>query len=156
MGFGEAQQEKGVVLVEFKDAPPRVSTIPVPGFQELKSLCGDWQAIADAIDELKAKDSSAWLEIVYEGGEIAGSLRERLDEAIKGSSLEILRVKNNRVLALAMKSMDTEETLDDLDVTDVFKRCLESHEVPEDQQAALIDAYKEVIVSLHEADPMAR
>ena len=156
MGFGEAQQEKGVVLVEFKDAPPRVSTIPVPGFQELKSLRGDWQAIADAIDELKAKDSSAWLEIVYEGGEIAGSLRERLDEAIKGSSLEILRVKNNRVLALAMKSMDTEETLDDLDVTDVFKRCLESHEVPEDQQAALIDAYKEVIVSLHEADPMAR
>ena len=51
--------------------------------------------------------------------------------------------------------MDTEETLDDLDVTDVFKRCLQSHEVPEDQQPALLSAYQEIIVSLNEADPMA-
>ena len=40
---------------------------------------------------------------VYEGDEIAGNLRERLDEAIKGQACEILRVKNNRVLELAMR-----------------------------------------------------
>lgn len=154
IGFGEARQEKSVVLVEFTDTPPCVSTIPVPRFQELKSLRGDWQAIADAIDNLKSEGGTAWLEVVYEGMEIAGSLREMLDEAIEGTGLEILRVKNNRVLELAMKSMDTQEMLDDLDVTDVFKRCLESHEVPEDQHPALLSAYQEVIVSLHEADPM--
>ena len=154
IGFGEAQQEKHVVIVEFSNNSPIVTNVPVPGFQELKTLRGDWQAIESAVYDLKKQGSTAWLEIVYEGGEIAGNLRERLDEAIEGTGLEILRVKNNRVLELAMKSMNTQEMLDDLDVTDVFKRCLESHEVPEDQKPALLSAYREVITTLDEADPM--
>ncbi len=154
MGFGEAHQEKGVLLVEFTDDTPLVTNVPVPRFQELKTLRGDWHTIAGDIEGLKKEGSTAWLEIVYEGGEIAGSLREQLDEAIEGTGLEILRVKNNRVLELAMKGMESGETLDDLDVIDVFKRCLESHEVPEDQHPALESAYREVIGSLHEADPM--
>ena len=82
-------------------------------------------------------------------------MRERLDEAVEGTGIEILRVKNNRVLERAMSGMDTDESLDDLDATDVFNRCLESHEVPEDQRPALLSAYQEIIVSLNEADLMA-
>jgi DNA repair protein SbcD/Mre11 len=155
MGFGEAEQQKSVVLVEFSGNTPVVTTVPVPRFQELKTLRGDWQAIAGGIDELRAHTGNAWLEIVYEGDEVAGNLRERLDEAITGTSLEILRVKNNRVLERALSSMDVEETLDDLDVRDVFKRCLQAHDVPEDQYPTLLTAYEEVIVSLNESDPMA-
>ena len=155
IGFGEAEQQKSVVLVEFSGNAPTVTNVPVPRFQELKTLQGDWQTIAGGIDELKARRSNAWLEIVYEGDEIAGDLRERLDEAVTGTSIEILRVKNNRVLERAMSGMDTEETLDDLDVTDVFKRCLQAHDIPEDQHPALLSAYQEVIVSLNESDPMA-
>ena len=51
--------------------------------------------------------------------------------------------------------MDADETLDDLVVTDVFHRCLESHEIPEDLRPALLSAYQELIVSLNEADAMA-
>ena len=155
IGFGEAEQQKSVVLVEFSGNTPTVTNVPVPRFQELKTLRGDWQTIAGGIDELKARTSNAWLEIVYEGDEIAGNLRERLDEAITGTSLEILRVKNNRVLERALSSMDTQETLDNLDVTDVFKRCLQAHDIPEDQHPALLSAYQEVVVSLNESDPMA-
>jgi len=43
-----------------------------------------------------------------------------------------------------------------LDVTDVFKRCLDAHEVPDDQRSALLNAYQEIIASLNEADPMAQ
>ena len=155
IGFGEAQQEKSVVLVEFSGHAPNIRNIPVPCFQELKTLSGDWQTVAGEIDELKAAGSNAWLEINYEGDEIAGRLRERLDEAVAGTRLEILRVKNNRVLEHALTGKDAEETLDDLDVSDVFKRCLEMNEVPEEQQTALLSAYQEVIVSLSEEDPMA-
>jgi len=155
MGFGEAQQEKGVVIVEFSGDPPRVRKVPVPRFQELMTLQGDWQTISRGIDALKAGGSTAWLEIVYEGAEIAGSLRERLDEAIAGTGLEILRVRNNRVLELALSGMDPQETLDDLDVTEVFERCLKAHDVPKEQRPGLLGAYREVIVSLHEADPGA-
>jgi len=155
IGFGEAEQEKGVVLVEFSGGIPSVTHVPVPRFQALKTVRGDWRTIASAIDDLKAHASTAWLEIIYEGEEIIANLRERLDEAIAGSALEILTVKNNRVLALAMQGLDTEETLDDLDVTDVFKRCLDAHTVPEDQRTALMNAYQEIITTLDEADQLA-
>jgi len=155
IGFGEAGQEKSVALVEFSGNTPKVTNIPVPRFQELKILRGDWQTIAREIEELKSGESKAWLEIAYEGDEVAGSLRERLDVAIAGSGMEILRVKNNRVLERALSRMGAEETLDDLDVTDVFERCLEAHEVPEDQRRALLSAYREVVVSLDETDLMA-
>jgi exonuclease SbcD len=155
IGFGEARQEKSVVIVDFSGNAPTVTTIPIPRFQELKTLRGDWPAIARDIEELKFGLSNTWLEIIYEGDEIAGDLRERLDEAIEGTSIKILRVKNSRVLERAMSGMDVDETLDDLDATDVFKRCLESHEVPEDQRPELLSAYQEIIASLNEQDEMA-
>ena len=155
IGFGEAEQGKSVTLVEFSDKAPEVTNITVPKFQEIKTLQGDWPTIARDIDALKTGGSNAWLEIVYEGDEIAGDLRERLDEAIEGTGIEILRIKNSRVLERAMSGMDADETLDDLEVTDVFKRCLEAHEVPEDQRPALLSAYQEIIVALSEADVMA-
>ncbi|MBU1547756.1 MAG: exonuclease SbcCD subunit D C-terminal domain-containing protein, partial [Proteobacteria bacterium] len=155
IGFGEAGQEKSVALVEFSGNAPKVTNIPVPRFQELKILRGDWQTIAREIDALKSGESKAWLEIAYEGDEVTGSLHERLAVAIAGSGMEILRVKNNRVWERALSRMSAEETLDDLDVTDVFERCLEAHEVPEDQRQTLLSAYREVVVSLDETDLMA-
>jgi exonuclease SbcD len=155
IGFGEADQEKSMVLAEFSDIAPHITIIPVPRFQELKTLRGDWLTIAGGIDALKARESKAWLEIVYEGEEIAGDLRERLDEAIAGTGIEILRIKNNRIMTLAMGGMGPEETLDDLAAIDVFTRCLDVHGVPEEQRPALVSAYREVVVSLSEADPMA-
>ena len=155
IGFGESGQEKGVVLVEFSGITPHVTNISVPMFQELKTLQGDWQTIARGIDELKVRGSNAWLEIVCDGDEIVSDLRERLDEAVEESGIEILRVKNNRLLERAMSGMDADETLDDLDETDVFKRCLESHQVPEEQHPALLNTFQEIVVSLHEEDMMA-
>jgi exonuclease SbcD len=155
IGFGEAEHEKSVVLVELSDHAPSVVEIPVPRFQELKSLRGDWEGISRGIEELKSRDSTAWIEVIYEGEEIAGDLRTRLDEAIEGSRLEILRIKNNRVLERVMSGMETTETLDDLDTTDVFQRCLVSHMVPEDQKPALLEAYREILVSVNEQDLMA-
>jgi exonuclease SbcD len=155
IGFGEASQEKSVVLVAFFDEAPSVVTIAVPRFRDLKTLRGDEQTIIRDIDGLKARGSHAWLEVIYEGDEIAGDLRMRLDEAVAGSGLEILLVRNNRTLERTLSGMDTAESLDDLDVTEVFVRCLEAHGVPEEQRPALLSAYGEIIVSLNEADRRA-
>lgn len=155
MSFGEADQEKMVVLIEFAENKPRITNIPTPRFQELQTLTGDWPTISGKIDELKSRQSRAWVEIVYEGDEVAGNLREQLDEAVAGTGIEILRIRNNRILEQALSRMDAGETLDDLDATEVFRRCLAAHEVPEEQQPALLESYREVVVSLHEADPRA-
>lgn len=155
IGFGEAAQEKSVVIVEFSNAVPAVVKIAIPCFQELKTLRGDWQAIARGIEALKSDGSKAWLEIVYEGDEIAGSLREHLSDAVAGTGLEILRVKNNRVLERALHGSDVGETLDDLDVTDVFQRCLEAHQISGEQRTILLNTYQEVLASINEQDVMA-
>lgn len=155
IGFGEAAQKKSVVLVEFPDGVPKVAEIPVPCFQELRTLRGDWPALARGLEEMKDRGSSAWLEILYEGEEAAGDLQKRLDEAVAGTAIEVLRVRNCRMWERAMSGKSAEETLDDLNVTDVFERCLEAHNVSEERRPALLSAYREIIVSLDEQDPRA-
>ncbi|MCE5265655.1 MAG: exonuclease SbcCD subunit D C-terminal domain-containing protein [Deltaproteobacteria bacterium] len=155
IGFGEAAQKKSVVLVEFSGEAPVVADIPVPCFQELRTLRGDWPALARGLEEMKGRGSRAWLEILYEGDEAAGDLQKRLDEAVEGTAIEILRVRNSRMVERAMNGKGGDETLDDLNVTDVFERCLEAHNVSAERRPALLSAYREIIVSLDEQDPRA-
>lgn len=149
MGFGEAGQRKSVCLAEFQGRAASIQLIDVPVFQELERIAGDWERIKGRIKELSAAGSRAWLEIVYEGAGIIGDLRECLEAAISGTGLEILRVKNCRATARAMQGR-AEETLDDLSVEDVFRRCLDARGVPEEERPKLLHAYRETLLSLHE------
>jgi exonuclease SbcD len=152
MGFGEAMQEKSVCVVEFSGLDLDVRLIPVPVFQKLERIRGNWEEISARVLELKAVASRAWLEIVYEGEEVMGDLRERLDAIVADTDMEILRVKNSRINEQVMHQMHEEETLDDLDVNDVFERCLAAHDVPEEQRPELISAYRETLTLLYEQD----
>ncbi|SFW21222.1 exonuclease SbcCD subunit D C-terminal domain-containing protein [Nitrosovibrio sp. Nv17] len=155
MGFGEAGQRKSVCQVEFRGTAASVRLIEVPLFQALERVKGDWSGISARIRSLSAADSQAWLEVVYEGEEVVGDLRERLDAALAGSRMEILRVRNNRIVDRVLGRIHEEETLDDLGVDEVFERCLAAHAVPEEQRPALIHAYRETLASLHDEDMRA-
>ncbi|MDD2315849.1 MAG: exonuclease SbcCD subunit D C-terminal domain-containing protein [Desulfobacterales bacterium] len=155
MGFGEAKQEKSVCLVEFAGAEADVRLIKVPVFQRLERVKGSWEELSARILELSAAGSHAWLEVVYEGDEVIGDLRERLDTAVSGSGMEILRVKNNRIIDRVLNQIHDNETLDDLNVNDVFERCLSIHEVPEAQRPELLRAYQETVASFYEDDARA-
>lgn len=155
MGFGEAKQQKSVCLVEFRSTIASVQLFDIPVFQKLERVQGDWDGISSRILELSATDSRGWLEVIYEGDEIIGDLRERLEAAIAGTQMEILRIKNNRIIDRVLGQMHEEETLDDLNVDDVFERCLTVHDVPEDQRPKLVRAYQEIVSSLFEDDLQA-
>lgn len=155
MGFGEATQQKSVCQVEFHSAPATVKLIDVPQFQKLKRIEGDCDNILNQIESLSRANSQCWLEIIYKGEEIIGDLRERLEKKISTSRMEILRIKNNRVIDQVLGQLHDEETLEDLNVNDVFERCLASHNVPEDQRDELLQAYKEIVLSLNEDDVQA-
>ncbi len=155
MGFGEAKQQKSVCQVEFHRSATSVQLIDVPVFQKLERVKGDWDGISSRILELSATGSQGWLEVIYEGEEVIGDLRERLEAAISGTQMEILRVKNNRIIDQVLGQIHEEETLDDLNVNDVFERCLAVHEVPEEQRPELLRAYQETLSSLYEDDMQA-
>jgi exonuclease SbcD len=150
MSFGEANQRKLVLAVNLDTEGVRVEGLPVPCFQQLTTLRGDWDLISRRIQELKRECSPIWLEVIYEGSEIMGDLQERLRELTDGTSLEILRTRNTRLVEQTLSAMATEETLDDLSVEDVFSRCLASHEVPEEQRPDLIALFGETVAALHE------
>lgn len=159
MGFGEAKQQKSVCQIEFHSTAASVQLIDVPIFQKLERIKGDWDGISNRILELSATDdpsqSGVWLEIIYEGEEVIGDLRERLEASISSTHMEILRIKNNRIIDRVMGQIHEEETLDDLNVNDVFERCLAVHDVPEEQRPELLRAYQEAVSSLYDDDVKA-
>jgi len=159
MGFGEAKQQKSVCQVEFHSTAASVKLIDVPIFQKLERVKGDWDGISNRIIELSATDDpnhpGVWLEVIYDGTEVIGDLRERLEAAISGTQMEILRIKNNRIIERVLGQIHEEETLDDLNVNDVFERCLAVHDVPEEQRPELLRAYQETVSSLYEDDVQA-
>ncbi len=148
MGFGEAGQRKQVCLVEFDGCKPAVRQIDVPCFQRLESLTGDWESLAASIEALVAAEQPVWLEITYDGAEQMPDLRQRLEAAVADSAVEILRIRNNRVVERALGRLHEEEMLDDLDIDEVFQRCLDAHAVPSEQRAELEGAYREVVTAL--------
>ncbi|POR05704.1 exonuclease sbcCD subunit D [Alkalispirochaeta sphaeroplastigenens] len=180
MGFGEATQQKSLCLVTFPGAGedpatredqnlsppvpsipvpsipvPSVELIPVPVFQRLARLQGDWPALEEGIRTLAAENQSVWLEVVYEGNSGAGDLRRRLEELAEGTALEVLRVKNARLAVSGLERADDEEEPGDLDPQEVFLRCLALHDVPRDRHSELLRTYREALTSLHEADHQA-
>ena len=155
MGFGEAKQQKSLCLVEFNGVSPSVQLVDVPVFQKLESVRGDWDGISGCIRDLAATGEPWWLEIVYAGDEVIGDLRERLEAAIAGTEMEILRVRNERVAERALGKINDDETLADLDVNEVFARFLAIHEIPEAQRPELLRAYQETVLSLDQDDVLA-
>lgn len=152
MGFGEATQDKKVILVEFNSTTPIIQKIQVPCFQPLVRIVGSLDDIHAKVEQLKQDESQAWLEIEYTGRDIIGNLREMLDEALSDSTMEILRIKNKRVIDRVLSTIQENETLDDLNVEDVFKRCLNTFDVPDEDREGLTASYNEIIQSLLEED----
>lgn len=160
MGFGEEKQHKSVCQVAFEHkAPGEISTVvellKVPVFQRLQRIEGDWSCIKKQVQKLTSASSSAWLEVIYDGIEVIADLRERLEALIVDTQLQILRIKNNRIIDHVLGQRHSAESLDDLSVNDVFERCLAAYEVPENQRPELFRAYQEVVLSLDEDDTRA-
>jgi exonuclease SbcD len=152
MGFGEAGQQKKVLVITFHEQAPEITEIDIPCFQPLKKISGTVEEITNAISKAKADESNAWLEIEYTGNEIVPNLNSLFDECIKDSKMEIRRIKNKTVITRTMNRFNCDETLDDLDPIDVFKRCLQANEIEEEQRTELLNSYMEILKTLDEED----
>jgi DNA repair protein SbcD/Mre11 len=154
MGFGEAKQQKNVCVVSFLEKnetsqetlkiETHVNLLPIPKFQLLESISGNLEEILEAIE--KKCNEKIWIEIVYTGKEMIPNLRERIEEATKNSSLEVLKIKNLQSSFLSLKVLQNENILETLSEEDVFKECLKL--IPEHQHEDLLNTYREVLNSL--------
>lgn len=149
MGFGEATQQKQINLIQFSaNQPLQIHSIPVPTFQSLASIRGDWQTIQQNLETLKQRQQSIWLEIIYDSPTLISDLREQLNQIIQHSPLEILRLKNLQITAQTLQPQHNYEVLEELDEKQVFERCLTLHQIPTEQQNTLKQRYFEVLECL--------
>ena len=125
-----------------------LQSLPVPVFQSIQTLRGDWQTIKTRLHSLKKSQQSVWLEVVYDGQEVVGDLSEKIAELVKDSRLEVLRIKNQQKRDQVMQSQRIDESLEELNPTQVFERCLVAHQVLEEQKPMLWSRYTEVLESL--------
>ena len=82
-------------------------------------------------------------------------MRDRVDEILLGTSLEVIRIKNKRIMERAIQTVSEDETLDDLDPKEVFIRCLDAFDVPEENRAELTGCYQLIMKELYEEDQHA-
>ena len=125
-----------------------LQSLPVPVFQSIQTLKGDWQTIKTSLHSLKNAQQSVWLEVVYDGQEVVGDLSEKIAELVKDSRLEVLRIKNQQKRDQVMQSQRMDESLEELNPTQVFERCLIAYQVLEEQKPMLWSRYTEVLESL--------
>lgn len=153
MGFGEAKQQKKVYVFDTEvRGDEAVHELLIPTFQRLVRIHGSLTDILQALETCIEAHDSIWVEIVYTGDDIVGDLRRRIEDKIQGSMVDVLRIKNPRMFERALTEEDQPQALEDLNVHDVFTRCLDAHEVPEQQRPELTSTYNAIVSALSDDD----
>lgn len=147
MGFGEAAQTKCVYIIELLETK-KIETIEIPSFQKLESIIGDKNFIANRLQELKTNDSSVWVEIIYNDNEVFPNFSAWVYEQTNNSKIEILKLQNIQHLNEVLTQNDTSNSLETLNVFDVFDKLLEKNNISQKQKEELIESYKEIVEAL--------
>lgn len=151
MCFDEISRPKKVLVVDFdKEHQAEVKEVTIPTFQRLEKISGDLNTLQSKIEALKALQESIWLEVRYESDELQPNLRALLMAQTKDSQVEILKLINHQRQSRHLQSEGELETLDELNVEDVFMRLLDRHDIPSTQRADLLNTYQEALHRLHE------
>jgi exonuclease SbcD len=145
MGFGEADQQKSVVVIDFKNNTKNEVIIPV--FQKMESIKGDKDFISEKLSELKKCGEPVWVEIIYDGNELFADFQSWIDEQITGTKIEVLKIQDKRILDKVL-TQEYAASLDNLNEFDVFGKLLEGRNLPEEQENELKELYKEVVGDL--------
>ncbi|MGM0417265.1 MAG: exonuclease SbcCD subunit D C-terminal domain-containing protein [Thermodesulfobacteriota bacterium] len=155
MGFNEANQKKKVIMVEFTDDSTDIKEIEIPVFKKLYSVKGNFDQINSNLSELVSKNENCFAEVIYEDNELRADLRQRTEDIVKGSEVDIVRIKNKKIAEKIESDSEKDQVLEELDVFEVFDKCLDSNEIPEKSRPELKQAYKEIVNLIYEEDKNA-
>jgi exonuclease SbcD len=149
MGFGEANQQKNVVIIDFENGSKTISEIPIPVFQKLESIVGDKEFILNRLQQLKESGESVWVEIIYDGNEVFADFAAWTAEQTVDTKIEILISRNKTYLDRVLTMEDATKPLEELNEFEVFDKLLDGKDYPEEQKLELRDLYKEIMFGVH-------
>lgn len=152
MSFSELGREKCVLEVTLGEELS-VEALSVPTFQRMAAVRGSREEIITALQGLKQED--IWIEVTYTGGQPCPHLRVDVADALSGGCAEVLSIRNATAAAALLEAADESESLASMSVQDVFLRSIGADAYSEEDMAALVDCFNEIIRSLEEAETCA-
>jgi len=155
LGFGDADQQKHVVIVDFELGEPVIHTVLVPKFRDIRTLKGDISTVENEIRSLLKLDHSVWIEVIFSGTLSASTVQSHLRELTDGTNVAIIRIKPMETGNYLSNLEEEGESLEDLSKMDVFRRCMDAKNIPTEDQLALIDAFTEILHEMNEEDTLA-
>ncbi|WP_227676121.1 exonuclease SbcCD subunit D C-terminal domain-containing protein [Psychrobacter glaciei] len=139
----------------------QVISLAIPCFQKLAQVSGDWEQIDTELTTLMQNAKSVWLEVIYTGNAMMTDLRERVNDLVTESNannnginnIEVLKIRNMQIKdKVMMQNAYSQEALQDLSNAEVFERCLNSHDIVDEQKPALRNAYQEIVQMIVQED----
>jgi len=148
MGFGEANQTKCVYVIEFGNER-KIVTIEIPIFQKIESIVGNKDLIASRLQDLKQLKISIWVEIIYKGDELFPDFHAWINEQVKDTQIEVLKLQNRQHLNEVLSSSDSTQSLEELNPYDVFNKLMDKASITNEQKISLNELHKEIVDSLN-------
>lgn len=149
LSFSEVKDDKSVCLLDFEGQKlAALQQIPVPVFRRLKTIHGDLESVKESLQRFSERPHGSltpWVEVLIETDEYVPQMDVQLRDFAAGMELELLKIRVNRI----GKSPDSDaETghlaLEDLEVTDVFRKRCEQFGIPDAESQALMQTFLEL------------
>ena len=150
MGFGEARQQKLIIEADVNVGNVTINEIAIPKFQCLERITGDLDTIKLALTNLVNRDESIWVEVDYTGQEIVTNLQQELQTIVINTQVELIKIHNSQLLKQILSSAEYDEgiELSDLTPEQVFDKCLNINNIPEEQQEELKECFAQIMQGL--------
>ncbi len=158
MNFGEAHQEKSIVIVDLSPGlDPVVRRVPVPQTQRIEQLTGTPEAIASMLKELVASGVGAWVDVqVTEGeGDLTPWMHTEFPGLVEGTEVRLLRRQNarpGRAATTLAAAVADEAVLDSFSPGDLFRMRLSDEDLTREEKDAYASMLDEILREMDEAE----
>lgn len=149
LSFSETKDDKIVYLLDFEGSKLKnIEEVAVPVFRRLKTIQGDLESVKASLQRFAARphgDLTPWVELLVETDQYIPQMDVQLREFAADMPLELLKVKIIRTLTGESETAYNEElSLEDLEVSDVFKKRCEQFLIPEAEAGELMQTFLEL------------
>lgn len=154
LSFSETKDEKGVYCLDFVGATLQdLRFIPAPTFRRLKTIQGTLEEVENKLLAFASKDREeelpAWVEVIVESPVFIPQLDSHLRTYVKDLPLEILKIRLERQYrALDEQLEQAVESLESLDVMEVFRKRAEKDQRSEEEWTELEATFRELLESI--------
>ena len=154
LSFSETKDEKGVYCLEFDGHTlNEVRFVPAPTFRRLKTIQGTLVEVEDKLQVFGNKEREvlpAWVEVIVQSPTFIPQLDSHLRTLVKDLPLEILKIRLERQYQALDEQLDAVvESLESLDVLEVFRKRAEKDQRSEEEWTELEATFRELVEGLN-------